>query len=193
MTADPMEILRRRDAEIEKVRSYVDLTSEAKQRRIDETTEKANADYREAREAEAQRLEKRLRDSEKAVFSVVDDTMASASERAAIHSAYRAAVGEVRWVAMEESEGVGTQQALLDLLKRAERSGDTLMQKAVFHYGVDNALQPIVDQYLDSKPSENSKWERYAAAVAEHQQANDPINLLTRAYEESALVGDQGA
>jgi hypothetical protein len=50
MAADPVEILNRRNAEVAQIRGYADLTEEAKERRIAEVNEQANAEYAEARE-----------------------------------------------------------------------------------------------------------------------------------------------
>jgi hypothetical protein len=51
MATDPMDILNRRNAEVAKIRGYADLTDEAKNRKIEEVTQKANAEYQEANEA----------------------------------------------------------------------------------------------------------------------------------------------
>jgi hypothetical protein len=184
--ADPNQILSARNAEVAKIRGFVDLTDEAKQRRIAEVTERANTAYAEAKEAERRGREERLRSAQRAVFGVVDDASATATERAQIHAAYRHASSEFRWAAME-SEPSGTTEGLLDFLDRAERSGDTLMAKAVFHYGVDNGLQPIVDRYLEDRPEENRRWERYTKAVEEDRAAKDVTALLNSALTSRAL------
>jgi hypothetical protein len=41
MTTDPTQILRQRNAEVAQIRGFVDLTEEAKERRIDEVSERA--------------------------------------------------------------------------------------------------------------------------------------------------------
>jgi hypothetical protein len=79
---DPNQILTERNAEVERIKGYVDLTPEARDRRIAEATERANREYTEAREAEKQEREARLKNSERAVFNVVDDATASPAERA---------------------------------------------------------------------------------------------------------------
>jgi hypothetical protein len=184
--ADPNQILSERNAEVAKIRGYVDLTDEAKERRISEVTEKANREFAAAKEAERRGREERLRSAQRAVFGVVDDASATAAERAQIHAAYRHASSEVRWAAME-SEPSGTTEGLLDLLDRAERSGDTIMQKAGFHYGVDNNLQPVIDAYLADKPKEERAWDRYVAALQEDRAANDVMGLLNNALTSRVL------
>jgi hypothetical protein len=66
--ATPTEIRQRLDAEIEQIRGYVDLTEEAKERRIAEAREKANAEYQEAVEAEERAVQERAEKAEKALF-----------------------------------------------------------------------------------------------------------------------------
>ena len=162
--ADANQILAERNAKVAEIRGYVDLTEEAKQERIAAVNEKANAEYQAAKEAEKQAREERLRSTQRAVFNVVDDPHASAAERAQIHAAFRHASGEVQWTAMEE-EPSGSQEGLMGLLKRAERTDDTLMAKATYHRAIDLGLQPIIDRYLADRPKEERAMECYAAAV----------------------------
>jgi predicted AAA+ superfamily ATPase len=83
MTSEaPAEILNRRNAEVAKIRSFADLTEEAKDRRIAEVNERANAQYAEAKEAEKQRREERLKSIQRSVFNVVDDVITPPAERA---------------------------------------------------------------------------------------------------------------
>jgi hypothetical protein len=93
--ADPAEILSERNAEVSKIRGFVELTDEAKERRIAEVNAKANTAYAEAREAEKRDREARLTNSWKAIFAVVDDVTASPAERAQIFSSYRSAAADV--------------------------------------------------------------------------------------------------
>jgi hypothetical protein len=184
---DPSEILSERNAEVAKIRNFADLTETAKQERIAAVTERANAEFAEAKEAEKRGREERLATSRKAVFTIVDDASASPSERAQIFAAYRHAAGEVRWAATE-SEPTGTTEGLLDLLDRAERSGDTIMAKAIFHHAIDHNLQPLVDRYLEDRPEENRLWERYVAALQEDRAAKDVMGgLLNNALTSRAL------
>ena len=46
------QILAQRNAEVAQIRGYADLTDEAKERKIAEVTERANAEYAAAKEAE---------------------------------------------------------------------------------------------------------------------------------------------
>ena len=67
---NPVEILNRRNAEVEKIRSYADLTEEAKDRRIAEVTERAQHAYRQAIEDQERERAERLERSKRAVFRV---------------------------------------------------------------------------------------------------------------------------
>lgn len=68
MTKDPIEIIRQRDAEVEQIRGFADLTEEAKERRIADVNEKARAEYAEAREADERARAERLASIKRAVF-----------------------------------------------------------------------------------------------------------------------------
>jgi hypothetical protein len=72
--ADPSQILSERNAEVAKIRGFVDLTEEAKDRRIAEVNERANAEYAAAKEAEKRGREERLKSTQRAVFNVVSTT-----------------------------------------------------------------------------------------------------------------------
>src|SRR5215218_9218698 len=95
MATDPVEILRQRNAEVEEIRGYVDLTPEAKQRRIAEVNERAQHEYRQVLEEQERERAERLERSKKAVFRVPVPATATDAEEAQIHAAYRAAYNEV--------------------------------------------------------------------------------------------------
>src|SRR5215212_3021797 len=160
--ADPSQILSERNAEVAKIRGFVDLTEEAKDRRIAEVNERANAEYAAAKEAEKRGREERLKSTQRAVFNVVDDATASPAEKVQIHAAYRQGSGDVYWATMEPGEAPAE---LEKILKQAERTDDTLMAKAAYHRAIDLGLQPIIDRYLADRPKEERAMERYAAAV----------------------------
>jgi hypothetical protein len=184
--ADPSQILAARNAEVERINNYADLTEEAKSTRIAAVNEKANAEYAEAQERQKQEREERLQRTQRAVFGVVDDATATTAERAQIHAAYRQAAGDVRWITMDESPGE-TQEELSKILTQAERTGDQLLAKAIFHHAIDLNLQPVVDSYLERRPKENRAWERYTEALGESHAATDITQLLSGALTERAL------
>jgi hypothetical protein len=120
--ADPSQILAARNAEVEQIQGYADLTQEAKAERIAAVTEKANSEFAAAKEAEKQRREERLKNSERGVFAVVDDVTATPSEAemAQIHAAYRQAAGDVFLATMNPGQA---KEELEGILKEAERTG----------------------------------------------------------------------
>jgi hypothetical protein len=186
--ADPNQILAERNAEVEQIRGFVDLTDEAKERRIAEVNEKANAEYAEAQERQKQAREERLRSTKKSLFAVNDDVNATAAERAQIHAAFRQATGDVFLATMDSGASPGgVQDELAHLLERAERTGDTLLAKAIFHEAVDRNLQPIIDSYLENRPNENRAWEKYTEALGESQQATSLEGLLSNALSQRVL------
>jgi len=95
MATDPAEILNRRNAEVAQIRGYVDLTEEAKERRIAEVNERAQTQYVEAREAAERKRTERLQRTKTAVFRVPVGNVPSEAEAAQIHAAFRRAFSEV--------------------------------------------------------------------------------------------------
>jgi hypothetical protein len=183
---DPTDILMERNAEVEKIKGFVDLTDEAKDRRIREVDERANAAYAKAKERQRRQREERLQRTERAVFSVIDaeSRSASASEKAQLHDAYRRASADVYWATTEPGEA---SDELQRLLTQAERSGDSLMAPAAYHRAIDLGHQPTIDAYLERRPQENRAWERYTEAYSENQAATDITALLGEALTERAL------
>jgi hypothetical protein len=191
MAKDPMDILNQRNAEVAKIRGYVDLTEEAKNKRIQEVTERANAEYAETVEANKQEIADRLERTKKAVFRVPVSATATDAEEAQVHAAYRGAYNEV----LSATSGVGPQEAqekLGSLLELAERSGDKMLALAIYHRGIDLGAQGIVDSYLSSRPQESRKWDSYTEASQEAQQANGFEGLLGRGLMARAFASEPG-
>ena len=94
--ADSDQILQERNAKVEEIRGYADLTEEAKDRRVSLVTEKAQAEYAEAKEAEQRRIEENVISSRKAVYGVPTAGAISAGEVAQIHDAFRSAWADVQ-------------------------------------------------------------------------------------------------
>jgi hypothetical protein len=172
MAVDPVEILNARNAEVEKIRGFADLTEEAKQRRIAEVNERARAEYSEALEANERERTERLEKSKKAVFRVPIPATATDAEEAQIHAAYRAAYNELYYSTSLFADSPGEAQEELERqLQQAERSGDKLLAAACYHRGIDLGIQSVVDSYLSSRPQESRAWERYTEAHEEAQNA----------------------
>jgi hypothetical protein len=187
MAADPVEILRQRNAEVEQIRGFVDLTEEAKQRRIAEVNERAQVAHEEAIEANERERAERLERSKKAVFRVPIPATATDAEEAQIHAAYRAAYNDVYSSTLSSESPAEAQEELKRLLGQAERSGDKLLARAAYHRAIDLGVQSVVDAYLASRPQENKAWESYTAAQEEAGYASSIGGLLERALTERAL------
>jgi regulator of protease activity HflC (stomatin/prohibitin superfamily) len=184
MTTEAQEILRDRDVEIQKIQGYADLTEEAKDRRIAEVTERAQAEYAEAREAESRRIEENVISSKKAVFGIPASPAYSDVEVAQVHAAFRSAWADVT---IATANPASAQKELGEILEQAERTGDSLLARAAYHRGLDLGLQPIVDRYLQSRPKEAKALERYTKATEEANQAKDISSLFSQALTERAL------
>jgi hypothetical protein len=188
---DPIDILNRRNAEVAKIRGYVDLTEEAKNRKIEEVTQRANAEYQEAIEANRQEIADRLERTKKAVFRVPVSVHSTDAAEAQIHAAFRSAYNEV-YSATVASEGPQqVQEELERILQQAERTGDKLLATATYHRGIDLGAQSVVDAYLSTRPAESRKWDSYTQA---HQEANESSSiegllgrgLMARAFSSEA-------
>jgi hypothetical protein len=184
MATDPVEILNRRNAEVQRIRNYADLTEEAKARRIAEVSERARAEYAEAREANARELAERLESSKRAVFRVPIPATATDAEEAQIHAAYRAAYNDVYSNTLSFDNPAEAQEELERILGLAERSGDKLLARAAYHRAIDLGIQSVVDSYLSSRPAESRAWERYTEAHQEVNESKGIDGLLGRALAE---------
>src|SRR5829696_8412979 len=190
MATDPVEILNRRNAEVEKVRGYADLTEEAKERRIAEVSEKARAEYAEALEAGQRERAERLEKSKSAVFRIPVSATATDAEEAQIHAAYRAAWGDVYSATRSLESPEQAREELERLLSQAERTGDKLLARAVYHRAIDLRVQKVVDTYLSARPSENRAWESYTAAYQEVNESKGMEHVLARGLTERALASE---
>jgi hypothetical protein len=189
MAKDPMDILNQRDAEVTKIRGYVDLTEEAKNKRIAEVMEMSNAEYQEAVEANEQEIADRLQRTKKAVFRVPVSATATDAEEAQIHAAFRGAYNEV----LSATSGEDPQQAherLESILQQAERTGDKLLATATYHRAIDLGAQGIVDAYLSSRPAASRAWESYTEAHQEANRANSFEGLLGRGFMARAFSSE---
>ena len=182
--ATPIEILNRRNAEVQKIRGFADLTQEAKERRIAEVSENARQAYQEALQAQKQDRAARLEKSKAAVFRVPIPPDATEAEKAQIHASYRAALNDAHYAFIMSDNPV---EELERLLTQAERSGDELLARAVYHRAVDGGVQSVVDSYLTARPSENRIWERYTEAHQEVSQASSFDSLLQRSLSDRAF------
>ena len=187
MATDPTEILNQRNAEVAKIRGYADLTEEAKNRRIAEVNERAQAAYAEARETNERERAERLERSKKGVFRVPIPATATDAEAAQIHASYRAAFNDVYSSTASAESPQQAEEELERLLTQAERSGDGLLARAVYHRGIDLGIQSVVDSYLSARPQESRAWEAYTTAHQEAAQSRGVGHLLERMLTKRAF------
>jgi hypothetical protein len=187
MATDPTEILNQRNAEVAKIRGYADLTEEAKNRRIAEVNERAQAAYAEVRETNERERAQRLERSKKAVFRVPIPATATDAEAAQIHASYRSAYNDVYSATASSESPVQAQEELERLLQQAERTGDNLLARAAYHRAIDLGVQSVVNSYLATRPQEDRAWEAYTTAYQEVAQSRDVGHLLERALTERAF------
>ena len=151
MATDPTEILNRRNAEVAKIRGYADLTEEAKERRIAEVNERAQAEYAEAREADERERAERAEKAEKALFETPYPYAASDVEMAQIRAlrrgAYESVYGSLYLLEPEEAR-----EELDRLLTRAERTQDPELADAVYHVATERGERSVADAYLETRP-----------------------------------------
>jgi hypothetical protein len=120
---------RQHEEKIARIRSNRDLSDQAKQRMIREIHEEAAREHRrlvaEAREAR----EQAVRSAERMIFSISFPERATASEKALIALSYRDARDRAERAAANREN----QDALEDLLDRAEKTGDAQLAEATYH------------------------------------------------------------
>jgi hypothetical protein len=190
MATDPVEILRQRNAEVDQIRGFVDLTEEAKQRRIAEVNERAHqAEYREAIETQERERAERLQKSKRSVFQIPIPLGATDGEAAQIRASYRSARSDIEY-AIAPSLGTDpqyTQKELERFLEQAELTGDPELARAAYHVSIKHGVQSVVDTYLSSRPQESRAWEHYSTAHEEANAARSPEGLLERSLTEQAF------
>ena len=178
MTATATNI-RQHEEKISRIRSNRDLSDQAKQRMIREVHEEASREHNrlvaEAREAR----EQAVRSAESKVFAISYPERASASEKALIALSYR----DARDRAERAAENRENQDALEDLLDRAEKSGDAQLAEATYHVATLRGARSVADAYLTERPTARRRWESYVEA----RQEADPLNLNVLA----SVVGPQ--
>lgn len=180
MATDPVEIRNRRNAEVAQIRGFVDLTEDAKERRIAEVSERARAEYAEALEAGERERAERLKKSERAVFRVPVSPNATDAEEAQIHATFRAAYNDVYSSTLSPESPEQAREELERILQQAERTGDKLLARAAYHRAADLGIQSVVDAYLDTRPQENRAWESYTAAYQEVHETRGIEHVLAR-------------
>lgn len=149
------------EGDIETVRRNPDLNDAAKKRRIGEIYDKAVAEHKELVEAEDQRVAGELQRATRAALAPPE---ISGADKAMVAMSYRDALDRV--------EGVRDSDSLLQVLERAQKTGDEVLGKAVLYRGYELESESVVGAYVKTFPREASKYETFmrAAAAANKQE-----------------------
>ena len=170
---------RQHEEKIARIRSNPDLNQDAKRRMIAQIHEEASREHsRLVAEAREER-EAAVAYTESKVFAISYPERATVSEKAMIALSYR----DARDRAERAAENRDDPDALLDLLDRAEKSGDAQLAEATYHVATLRGARSVADAYLASRSTARMRWESYVEA----RQAADPRNLDVLA----SVVGPQ--
>jgi DNA-nicking Smr family endonuclease len=190
MTTDPTEILNRQNAEIAQIRGYVDLTEEAKNKRIAEVTARARAEYAEAREAGERERAERVAKAEAALFQTPYPYAASDLEQAQIRALRRGAYESVEALLARVPGPEDAGEELDRLLTRAERTQDPELADAVYHVATERGARNIADAYLEKRPHAKRRWEEFVAASQEARESQGVEGLLARSITDRAFSSE---
>ena len=188
---DPLAIINQRNAEVAKIRGFADLTEEAKQRRITEVSERAQAEYADALEAREREISERAQKAEKALFETPYPYAASDVEQAQIRALRRGAYESVYSSIALASDPEYVNQELDRLLTRAERTQDPELADAVYHIATERGVRKVADAHLEKRPQAKRRWEEFVAASQEVSQSRDMMHLFGRGLTERALSSEQ--
>jgi hypothetical protein len=180
------ELLAKHNAEVQKIRGFVELTDEAKARRLSEARTKYQGEFAKAKAAERKRVEEKVRKTRKAVYGVPGEATFSDAEKAQINAAYWDARDRVLKVT-ENLKATGSKEGLEKLLDLAERAGDPILAAACYHRGLDLGYQSVIDAYLDFREDEAKRLERYNEALEEQRNVNSVESLLSNAMAGQVL------
>jgi hypothetical protein len=170
---DHQKQLEENRAEHERVKKRIladeDLTTEAKQRKLQETHEHFSTQHKrlvDERIAHEKQQRERL---EREVFSPDLLGVSDPAQRVAIQGSYRQALREVREVREPHK--------LREVLSEAQRTGDTHLARAAFKRahdlnisGVDD-MAGVLNQYLESDPQAARRYQELKAAQPDSVQA----------------------
>jgi hypothetical protein len=170
MTEAITENLTRHQQEVERIRNNPDLSGGAKRRMIDEATSRAAEESTRLQNEEREAMQEAVASAERKVLSISYPERASASERAMIAMSYRDARRQAESTASESMEG------LLGLLEQAESARDAQLAEAVYHVATLRGSRVVADAYLQSRPKERQRWERYVEARREAESLGSLIH-----------------
>ncbi len=187
MSDKATQIAQEFNARVAQIRGSVDLTDEAKRRKIAEAYEQAEPEYREAVAEAERKIHERAEKAEKAVFAPDYPFAASDVEQAQIRALQRSAYDAVQGSLYFLEPGEDMREELEALLVRAERTGDPEFARAVYHVATERGERSVADSYLEKRPQEKKRWEEYVSARHEAEHLNSPMGILGRAMGASLI------
>lgn len=166
MNTPTLQIKQELDRELGKIRANRDLSEEAKRRMITELYEAAEKRYREAIAEQERTLSERVGRLEKDVMGVRYPMAASEATKEMIRMSYRDAYDKAHYAGHLEDPQVAEEE-LMALLERADSSDDPQLADAVYHVATRKGLRNVADTYLEKRPTEKQRWEKYVVARQE--------------------------
>jgi len=198
MEADPQQILAERDKEIAAINGRVEWSEEHKAGRIRAVEEWAREEYQKAKEAKALRLQENLGKAKNSLYRVPTEGSYNEAESAQVHTAFMTAWDHVL---LSTADPSAAEEELEALLEQAERTGNPLLSRAVFHRALDLHgsvkgsgplainLQPILDRYLADNPREAKALEKYNAAKEEVNRESSLEGMLSNVMTSRLFAG----
>ena len=168
---------RARHAEqIVRIRANPDLTEGAKRRQIAEANEAALREHMRLVEEEHQQRTRAIKQAERKLLGISYPEGAKAHEKAIIAMSYRDARDRAERAASNLKDD---SEALVDLLDRAQKSGDAQLAEAVFHVATVRGDRRVADAYLAERPAVRMQWESYVAARKEAESITGFVGMAT--------------
>jgi hypothetical protein len=167
MTTPTLQIKQGLDRKLAQIRNHPDYSEEAKRRHIAEAFAEAEAEYRNAIEAQEREIQERVGRAERAVFEHRYPYTISDVEKAQLRAARRGAYDGVYGSVSSAKDPGQALEELTRLLERAERTRDPELATAVYHVATERGVRGVADSYLEARPDERKRWEGYVAARTE--------------------------
>jgi len=174
------QVQARLDQEVAQIRDDRRLTRDEIRAQIQGAWEAAQKSYSEALAGHTRQLEEDVVEREKEVFAV------SPAVRSSVRQAYADAYDRTSFF-YEAGDPDAAREELERLLIRAERTGDTEMQTAIYHILVERGEQDLRDRFLAYRPAEKKRWDAYVASRQNLAEFSDPINMLGQTLADGGL------
>ncbi len=162
------------ERKVARIRGHADLTEGAKRRMLSEAYEEAAERHRGLVEEGEREVAERLGSLERGVMGIRYPMHASAGDKELARMSYRDAYDRADRLASKALRE-NDPDKLSALLERAERSGDSRLAEAVYHVATERGLRGVADSYLEGRPAERGRWEKYVEARRE-AEAGNPVD-----------------